>query len=172
MRRKQGRNPIQVQDQGQKNCWLGGTVTYRDSKQSLTSARHENARVQNRPKVHPAKRQVARKNGYVNTATRLGDLCPVSLHFSIITFWLNSLNCSKDRVDRTCRLLKRRYLFVLFCFVFLPGLPRAADQNVCKQSWAAQAQLCYRKCLFPAKTEITASRPFNSLLVLSTRSLG
>ena len=59
--------------------------------------------------------------------------------------------------------MKRRYLFVLFCFVFLPGLPRAADQNVCKQSWAAQAQLCYRKCLFPAKTEITASRPFNSL---------
>ena len=57
------------------------------------------------------------------------------------------------------KVLKRRYLFVLFCFVFLPGLPRAADQNVCKQSWAAQAQLCYRKCLFPAKTEITASRP-------------
>ena len=70
-----------------------------------------------------------------------------------------------------CKVLKRRYLFVLFCFVFLPELPRAADQNVCKQSWAAQAELCYRKCLFPAKTEITASRPFNSLLGLSTRSL-
>ena len=28
-------------------------------------------------------------------------------------------------------------------FVFLPELPRAADQNVCKQSWAAQAELCY-----------------------------
>ena len=79
---------------------------------------------------------------------------------------------SKDRVDRTCRLLKRRYLFVLFCSVFLSGLPRAADQNICKQSWAAQAQLCYRKCLFPAKTEVTASRRFNSLHVLSTRSLG
>ena len=62
-----------------------------------------------------------------------------------------------------CKVLKRRYLFVLFCFVFLPELPRAADQNVCKQSWAAQAELCYRKCLFPAKTEITASRPFITL---------
>ena len=53
----------------------------------------------------------------------------------------------------------------MFGFVFLPGLPRAADQNVCKQSWAAQAQLCYRKCLFPAKTDITASRPFICLQI-------
>lgn len=60
----------------------------------------------------------------------------------------------------------------MFGFVFLPGLARAADQNICKQSWVAQAQLCYRKCLFPAKTEVTASRRFNSLHVLSTRSLG
>ena len=30
----------------------------------------------------------------------------------------------------------------IFCFVFLPELPRAADQNVCKQSWVAQAELC------------------------------
>ena len=59
----------------------------------------------------------------------------------------------------------------MFGFVFLPGLARAADQNICKQSWVAQAQLCYRKCLFPAKTEVTASRRFNSLHVLSTRSL-
>ena len=51
----------------------------------------------------------------------------------------------------------------MFGFIFLPGLARAADQNICKQSWVAQAQLCYRKCLFPAKTEVTASRPFNSL---------
>ena len=70
---------------------------------------------------------------------------------------LSQASVSKDRVDRTCRLLKRRYLFVLFCSVFLPGLPRAADQNICKQSWAAQAQLCYRKCLFPAKTDIVVS---------------
>ena len=87
---------------------------------------------------------------------------PLNMFIILPRTGLNKINI-KDRVDRTSRLLKRRYLFVLFCFVFLPGLPRAADQNVCKQSWAAQAQLCYRKCLFPAKTEITASRPFNSL---------
>ena len=68
-----------------------------------------------------------------------------------------------------CKVLKRRYLFVLFCFVFLPELPRAADQNVCKQSWAAQAELCYRKCLFPAKTEITASRPFICLHIPTSK---
>ena len=71
-----------------------------------------------------------------------------------------------------CKVLKRRYLFVLFCFVFLPELPRAADQNVCKQSWAAQAELCYRKCLFPAKTEITASRPFICLHIPTSKIPG
>ena len=41
-------------------------LTCRDFKKSVARFRPaRNARVQHRPNVHPAKRQVARKNGYV-----------------------------------------------------------------------------------------------------------
>ena len=57
-------------------------------------------------------------------------------------------------------------LLYLFCFI-LPGLPRAADQVVCKQFRAVQAGHWTGSFHLPAKHNQTACRPFNPLHVPS-----
>ena len=57
-------------------------------------------------------------------------------------------------------------LLYLFCFI-LPGLPRAADQVVCKQFRAVQAGHWTGSFHLPAKHKQTACRPFNPLHVPS-----